>query len=198
MLTLVCSLGVGVALGGGNTPNTGNSLNGIIAFFTALSALTTLGTLILLILFRHDWKTPKEHDSKLETIVSVKKWERSVRALHSKISNNATSSVRSYIALGKKDLEYELNNEKEYWSELEYTFDIYMHYTGKSSGLSSQFDSLDSVRTKIRSDIDLVLQQPSPFYQVQVTHLTIHNLERLISQVEKDIGTFLTRLNQGN
>ncbi|ENM3922523.1 hypothetical protein VCSRO177_3506 [Vibrio cholerae] len=197
-LTLVCILGVGVALGGGNTPNIGNSLNGIIAFFTALSALTTFGTLVLLILFRHDWKTPKEHDSKLETIVSAKKWERSVRAIYTKISTTAIPSYRSYIALGQKDLEYELNNEKEYWSELEYAYDIYVHYTGDNSDLSSQFDSLDSLRTKIRSEIDLVLQHSLQPYHVQFTPLTIHKLGRLISQVKQDTGTFLTRLKQGN
>ncbi|KOE79256.1 hypothetical protein ACS86_18740 [Vibrio alginolyticus] len=198
ILVIVVTLGIGVALGGGDSPDLSNYINSIIAFFTAVSAMTTLGTLVLLIIFRHDWKTPKEHDSKLETIVSSKKWERSIRTVHSKISIKLSLSSSPRISRKHKDIEYELLNEKESWSNLEHAFDIYEHYSEHDPELSKQFETLSSLRIIILREIDNAPQLPSVSGQPYLKMINYKKLDRLVSQLGKSTKRFIGQLNQGN
>ncbi|MEZ9754902.1 hypothetical protein AB4257_11530 [Vibrio splendidus] len=197
-LAIVVTLGIGVALGGGDSPELGHYINSIIAFFTAVSAMTTLGTLVLLIIFRHDWKTPKEHDSKLETIVSSKKWERSLRAVHSKVSIKSSLISSPRITSGYKDIEYELLNEKESWSNLEHAFDIYEHYSEHDPELSKQFETLSSLRFIILREIHNAPQLPSASGQSYLKTINYKKLDGLVSQLGKSIERFIGKLNQGN
>lgn len=192
ILVLTAILGIGVALGGGNSPDTTNAINGIIAFFTALSALTTLGTLFLLIMFRNDWKAPKEHDSQLETIVAIKKWKRSVEAINSKISNLSKSHQLPYpmVPYFKNELENELFYEKECWADFEHKFDIYVHYSGKDIALNQVFNGFNKQRNDLRKEIDSLTQQPS-ILSFMGGGFNNTRYERLVSGIVSDMKRFL-------
>ncbi|MGR6858947.1 hypothetical protein ACU5EH_00615 [Aliivibrio salmonicida] len=141
-LSIIAILGVGYALGGGETQNAANYINGIIAFTGAISAITSMLTLLFIIVIRNDWKKPKMNDTALSFKLSIKHWEgEAISLLYSlcKFKDLPYEDFHKYY-------HFESNNESLAWSELERRFEKYQFYNLTYVDMEKVFLELKQVR----------------------------------------------------